>query len=356
MSPKVQGILWFFAVLLFMTAMFVLTFFITNWIYETAHLTLPPLAVQLINSLGGLVLTAAIMRVLIFFAQPRITAGQMRLFAPIIEALERIAKGDFSARVSDIFDRRSPERGMFGELVNSINQMALELDRMENMRQEFISNVSHEIQSPLTSIRGFAQALQNDHLSADERQHYLTIIETESSRLSKLSDNLLKLASLEAEQMKFEPKTYRLDKQIRNLVLACEPQWAGKSMEIEVCLDALEITADEDLLSQVWMNLISNSIKFTPTGGKIGLHLHRDGDTLQFKIEDSGIGITPEDQAHVFERFYKVDKSRTRSNNSGSGLGLAIAKKIIEIHKGELTVSSQLNSGTTFTVSLPSLT
>jgi two-component system, OmpR family, phosphate regulon sensor histidine kinase PhoR len=226
------------------------------------------------------------------------------------------------------------------------------LGQMENMRQEFISNVSHEIQSPLTSIRGFAQALRDDQLSPAERHHYLEIIETESKRLSRLTDDLLKLSSLDAEQVKFEPQPYRLDKQIRSVILTCEPQWRDKSIEVEASLDEITINADADLLNQVWMNLLHNSIKFTPASGAISVSLHPQGERVEFRIADSGIGISPEEQVHIFERFYKADKSRTRSAG-GSGLGLAIVKKIVDLHHGTIDLASEVGKGTTFTISLP---
>jgi signal transduction histidine kinase len=166
---------------------------------------------------------------------------------------------------------------------------------------------------------------------------------------------LLKLAALESEHAKFEPKPYRLDKQIRSLILASEPQWVDKGLEMEVALQEVEITADEDLLSQVWTNLIHNSIKFTPQGGKVGIDLVREGNTIQFKIRDTGIGIAAEDQERIFERFYKADRSRTRANG-GSGLGLAIAKKIVELHGGEIGVESEPGAGTTFIVRIKAAT
>jgi two-component system phosphate regulon sensor histidine kinase PhoR len=224
---------------------------------------------------------------------------------------------------------------------------------MERMRQEFISNVSHELQSPLTAIRGFAQVLQNDQVSAADRRQYLAIIETESTRLSRLTENLLKLAALEAEPGTVAPQAYRLDKQIRNLILACEPQWAGKGLEMDVALDDVTIRADEDLLSQVWLNLLHNSIKFTPEGGRVTIALHQQGDQIRFQITDTGIGIAAEDQIHIFERFYKADRARTPATNGGSGLGLAIVRKIVELHHGTITVESQPGTGTTFTVTLP---
>ncbi len=241
---------------------------------------------------------------------------------------------------------------MVSKLTESVNKMASELDQMESMRQEFISNVSHEIQSPLTSIRGFAQALENDTLTAEERHHYLSIIESESTRLSRITEDLLKLATLESDQVHMEPKCYRLDKQIRSLILACEPQWRAKGIHLDVSLEELEITADEDLLSQVWNNLIHNGIKFTPQAGSVKVALSSRGDQAEFRISDTGIGISVDDQDRIFERFYKADRSRTHVNG-GSGLGLSIAKKIIEMHNGTIEVASKVGTGTTFIVALP---
>ncbi len=313
----------------------------------------PAVAAQVVNALLGLALTVLAIWLVVHVFRPRFAEEQRRIYQPIIEALERIAKGDFSVRVdSAYFEDRGQTRGVLGNLVSTVNQMALELDQMETMRQEFISNVSHEIQSPLTSIRGFAQALQNEH---SERGGSPTLPEhhrTESTRLSKLADDLLKLASLEADQVKFEPKRYRLDRQIRHLILTCEPQWTAKAIDLNITLDEASICADEDLLSQVWINLLNNAIKFTPQGGSIHIELHRRDDQIEFIIADSGIGISEADQARIFERFYKADKSRRRSTD-GSGLGLAIARTIIDLHKGTIAVASAADTGTTFTITLP---
>ncbi|MGC5324722.1 sensor histidine kinase [Brevibacillus sp. SYSU BS000544] len=299
---------------------------------------------QLINGLVGFFAFGFMMYIVGRALHPRRRAA----FQPILEALKRMAKGDFDVKLNLQVEERHP----FSELAQSINHMAVELSQMERMRQEFISNVSHEIQSPLTSISGFARALQNEELSAEERNHYLAIIETESLRLSKLSDNLLKLTSLESEHHPFEPTSYRLDKQLRKIVLSCEPQWMEKELKMDVDLEEVNLIADEDLLSQVWVNLISNCIKFTPNGGTIGIHLRLENDRVVVRISDTGIGIALEDQEHIFERFYKVDKSRNRFNG-GSGLGLAIVKKIVEIHQGSISVQSKPGKGATFTVTLP---
>jgi two-component system, OmpR family, phosphate regulon sensor histidine kinase PhoR len=336
------------AVMLFLTGMIAVAFFLTAVVYAHTGVQPPTLLAQIINSFLGLFLSFLILSIVGRVFSPRLGAQRMGWSGPIIQALERIAQGDFSVRLGDDL----PNNGLVGELAKSVNSMAVELDTMEKMRQEFISNVSHEIQSPLTSIRGFALALRSNHLSPEERNHYLKIIEAESQRLSRITDNLLKLASLESKEIKFEAKPYRLDKQIRNLILACEPQWTGKGIDLDVALDEINIIADEDLLSQVWINLIHNSIKFTPDGGKVSVALQRRDGKIEFRIADTGIGIAEEDQARVFERFYKADQSRRRSTE-GSGLGLAIAQKIVEMHQGTIDVESKVGKGTMFMVSLP---
>ncbi|WP_055106814.1 sensor histidine kinase [Paenibacillus ihumii] len=282
-----------------------------------------------------------------FFKHSKFTSN-IRLLSELIYALESISKGDYSVRLKHELKEDEP----IARLVKGVNEMALNLEQTENMRQEFISNVSHEIQSPLASIKGFAYVLNSDELTPEERKHFLSIIETETMRLSRLSENLLKLAALEAQSVKFEPKPYRLDKHLRTIILSCEPQWREKNIKMDAFLDNITVTADEDLMSQVWINLIHNSIKFTPEDGCIRVDLHQRGNTVECKISDTGTGIDEDAQKHIFERFFKADKSRERAKK-GSGLGLAIVKKIVETHGGTITVQSELGAGTVFTVTLP---
>jgi signal transduction histidine kinase len=346
-----KGCAGFVVVTVSLTIAFSAAYLLMAQVYPLAAVHPTPLVQQVINSLVGLFLLGIVGTLMSRLFRSSAWGQQMNMFAPLLRAMEQIARGDFSVQVEQPTNFRTDDP--ITKLFKGVNDMALELKQMEAMRQEFISNVSHEIQSPLTSIRGFAQALRDDSLGAPERAHYLNIIETESTRLSKLGDNLLALAALEAESRVFEPKQYRLDKQIRDLILACEPQWAGKAIEMEVSFEELTITADQDLLSQVWINLISNSIKFTPKGGRICVDLYQLDGTIAFGITDTGIGIPEADQAHVFERFYKADKSRTRANRGGSGLGLSIAQKIVEMLGGTIAVESQTGEGATFIVSLP---
>jgi two-component system, OmpR family, phosphate regulon sensor histidine kinase PhoR len=345
---RLIGFAWFIFVLIFVSSMIAAAFFLTGFVYKFVDWSPSPLLTQIINTLLGLLFTGAMIGVVSKFARSKGWLPEMTVFAPILDALERIARGDFSVRLANEFE----DNQMVSKLASSVNKMALELDQMENMRQEFISNVSHEIQSPLTSIRGFAQALENDQLTNEERHHYLNIIEEESTRLSRITEDLLRLASLESDKVKFEPKSYRLDKQIRSLILACEPQWKNKLIDMEVSLEELMINADEDLLSQVWINLIHNSIKFTPQAGSIKVMLHPQGDQVEFRISDTGMGISDEDRTRIFERFYKADRSRA-SSGGGSGLGLSIVKKIVDLHTGTIAVESNVGVGTTFIVSLP---
>ncbi|NHC40359.1 two-component sensor histidine kinase [Bacillus sp. MM2020_1] len=297
--------------------------------------------------MATVIISLFVMSIVGYFISLFTRSRRRNLFLEVLDALKRISKGDFNVYL----ELNSGKRNQFTSLVDHINHMAKQLKQLEEMRQEFISNVSHEIQSPLTSIMGFARALQLNQLSGEERSHYLNIIETESRRLSKLSDNLMKLTSLESKHHPFERHSYRLDQQLRTIILACEPHWIEKELELDVSLEKGVITADEDLMSQVWTNLIHNSIKFTPKLGTIRVHFHQvDGKTV-VKITDTGIGISKKDQVHIFERFYKADKARDRSKG-GSGLGLSIVKKIIEMHDGTILVDSEEGKGTTFTITL----
>lgn len=314
------------------------------YITHSLRWNMQPLVGQLVNSVLGFVIFGVIISFVSRFGKGR----QREYWQMIIDALKRISKGDFKVSLPVHGRDDDPWR----EVVQSINNMASDLNKMEHMRQEFISNVSHEIQSPLTSITGFARVLREEQLTPDQRDHYLNIIEQESVRLSRLSENMLKLASLDSEKHPFHAAPLRLDKQLQTLILACEPQWQGKNLEMSVDLKPVTIEADDDLLSQVWVNLLHNAIKFTPEGGSIHVTLETDGREAVVSVEDTGIGISAEDQAHIFERFFKADKSRTRSGG-GSGLGLSIIQKIVQMHGGSVSVASTLGEGTRMTVRLP---
>jgi signal transduction histidine kinase len=280
------------------------------------------------------------------------------LFTDTIDATKKIADGDFNISLQT---EDTNGFNFYNELAVSVNQMAENLSTMEQLRQEFISNVSHEIQSPLTSISGFSTMLKQEGISPEEVIQFATVIETESRRLSRLSDNLLRLSALEADVAPLPMSEFRLDIQMENVLLMLEPQWTEKNITPEASLPKIVAVGNEDLLSQVWINLLHNAIKFTPDGGTIRVTLAKENGAVHCVISDSGIGISPEDQARIFERFYKVDKSRDRALGAeslcgGSGLGLSLAKKIVELHGGRIDVKSESKLGTEFVIILPNHT
>ena len=249
-------------------------YWLTTWFYNLWQITPTEWIKQLINSSLGFFIFGSCVAILtsIPFAKKR----QSQHLVPMIQAIKMMSEGNFNIDLSFIeinFER--DEQHPYHQIVNSISHMAEKLGEVEEMRQEFISNVSHEIQSPLTSISGFAHALKNDDLSKEERKHYLQIIEMECARLSKLSENLLKLTSLESEHVPLELKKYRLDHQLRRIILANEPQWMEKDLMMDISLEEVLVTADEEMMDQVWINLLHNSIKFTPENGTISVTAFR---------------------------------------------------------------------------------
>ncbi|PFW58894.1 two-component sensor histidine kinase [Bacillus cereus] len=328
----------------FLTIIWSIAFYVASSILDALEINVSPFVTFLISDMVGFIFIVLIWIVIGVLMRPK----RQAMIWTIIEPIQKITKGDFSVKI------RNEEKydGEIGVLVKSINDMTDELNAMEKMRQEFVSNVSHEIQSPLTSIKGFARALQDDNLSEEKRKHYLTIIETETTRLSKLSQNLLKLTLLESEEYTPEKVTYRLDQQLKQIVLNSEPLWADKEIELDLDLEKVHITADQESMSQVWINLIHNSIKFTPSGGTITIQLQEHEKFVEIRIHDSGIGISEEQKQHIFERFYKADSSRNRTYG-GSGLGLAIVKKVLDLHQGEIKVESEEGNGTEFIVYIP---
>ncbi|KEO81860.1 sensor histidine kinase [Tumebacillus flagellatus] len=263
-------------------------------------------------------------------------------------ATQKISEGEYDVRLE------SSRRDEIGELARQFSQMAGELKQLESMRQEFVSNVSHEIQSPLTSIKGFSQALRTADMAAEERDLYLGIIEAESERLSSLSKQLLTLASLDKEAAQVEKTLYRLDEQIREALLVLEWQWQEKGLQVDLQLPDVTVQGDRHLLQLVWINLLTNAVKFTDAGGRIRVALINEGSDVWVRVQDSGIGISESELPRVFERFYKGDKSRNRTR-AGSGLGLAIVDKIVRLHGGAVSVNSKLGEGTTVEVRLPRL-
>lgn len=258
-------------------------------------------------------------------------------------AAKEISKGNFDVKIE------TKSRDEIGQLADNFNIMAEELKNIEYLRRDFISSVSHEFRTPMTSIQGFGKLLREGSLSKEQADEYADIIISETGRLENLSSNLLKLSSLESRAIHEEYKNFPLDEQIRKVILLLENKWSEKDIELDLELDEVTYRGDEELMHQVWTNLIANAIKFSNKGGVLKIILRAANNKIYVNITDNGIGIADEDKDRVFEKFYKGDKSR---NNDGNGLGLSIVKKIIELHSGTICFESQLGKGTTFFIEL----
>ncbi|UKS29671.1 HAMP domain-containing histidine kinase [Paenibacillus sp. HWE-109] len=270
----------------------------------------------------------------------------VRPIKKLTKATKRIAAGDFNVKLN------IKQTSELGTLARSFEEMMHDLQQLEQMRRDFVSNVSHEVQSPLTSISGYAQALKQVNLADHERSRYLDIIIEEAKRMSKMSDSLLKLSLLESQSQQLRLATLSLDEQIRRVIVALQPQWSARNIHFELDLQTVKVTADHDQLNQVWTNILANSIKFSKDGGVINVSILQDIKNVTVRISDSGIGIPHEDQKRIFERFFKADRSHSRKYE-GSGMGLAIVKQIVSLHQGDIRVESEPGQGTTFFVTLP---
>ncbi|MBO9610208.1 MAG: HAMP domain-containing histidine kinase [Paenibacillaceae bacterium] len=264
----------------------------------------------------------------------------------LTQATRKLAAGNFDI---DVQSNRQDEIGL---LSNSFHHMAMELKTLDRLRTDFVNNVSHEIQSPLTSITGFTKALRRKQIDEAQRERYLAIIEEESERLSRIGQNLLRLSLLQVGRQPVEPRMFALDEQLRHIVIALEPQWRAKRIDIELALEETSVEADEDLLRQVWTNLLQNAIKFSPEGGFVRLTLAADADRAVVTVADNGIGFAEGEQALIFAPFYKVDRSRDAAV-AGSGLGLSIAQRIVELHRGTIVARGEPGKGAELNVSLP---
>ncbi len=263
----------------------------------------------------------------------------------IQDGLKKLMEGDFSARIS-VQDNAHK----FGEISNSINLLASELSGVETLRTDFIANVSHELKTPLAVIQNYAAMLRSPDLDEQTRLEYARSITDTTRRLSSLITNILKLNRLENQQIFPEKKEYYLGEQLCECLLNFEGEWEKKSLEIETDIDEeIKVTADSELLSVVWNNLFSNAVKFTESGGKIGVSLRRENGFAVVSVSDTGCGISPETGKHIFEKFYQGDTSHAAQ---GNGLGLALVKRIIDITGGEISAQSVLGKGSTFTVKL----
>lgn len=273
-----------------------------------------------------------------------ITRYLLRPINDLSRAASEVARGNFYVRVKE----RGAEE--YRGLQKNFNRMAEELSGTETLRGDFISNVSHEFKTPLASIQGFAKLLQNDQLSADDRAEYTQVIIDETVRLSKLATNILNLSKLENQTTIANKTRFSLDEQIRRIILMLEPEWSKKNIDLDIALDDIYYYGNEDLMGQIWQNIINNAIKFTPQNGNINVHLFRSENNITCRISDNGPSISKEMQEKIFEKFYQGDHSR---KTEGNGLGLALVKRIVDLCGGKVFVENLFEGGVCFVVELP---
>lgn len=270
-----------------------------------------------------------------------------RVLQPIRDlsyATNLVARGKFDVRVKPTKDRE------YDQLVSNFNRMAEELSGIETLRGDFISNVSHEFKTPLASIQGFAKLLEDENITDEERSEYTQIIISETSRLSKLTSDILRLSKLENQNTILNKHRFSIDEQIRKILLVLEPEWNKKNIDLDISLDTVYYFGNEELMAQIWQNIINNAIKFTPVGGKIGVRLFSNEKNITVRISDNGPSIPPDKLERIFDKFYQADNSR---KTEGNGLGLALVKRIVDLSNGRLYVENLYEGGVCFVVELP---
>lgn len=262
----------------------------------------------------------------------------------ISNAFNELSKGNFDVKVPE--DEKIME---IREMAKQFNAMTYDLSHIETLRSDFVTNVSHEFKTPIASIEGYATLLQDHRLSPEKHDHYVKIIIENSRRLSNLSSSVLMLSKLENQEVVPNKTEYRLDEQLRKVILMLEGKWESKNIEFDMELPRKLYYGSERLLEQVWSNIIDNAIKHSPENSTIHVFMNTTDDAVEVIIADHGDGMTEDVQKHIFEKFYQGDPSR---KSEGNGLGLPLVKRIIELCKGTITVKSVPGEGSTFTVRL----
>ena len=271
-----------------------------------------------------------------------------RVLPPLVKlssASKEVARGNFDVTVSD-----SSKMEEVQSTFRNFNAMVRELKSISTLSSDFIANVSHEFKTPLSVIEGYAMLLQDDRLTAQEREDYLNKILVNTRRLNTLVGNILMLSKMETKPLPEQYTRFRLDEQLRQVVAQLEPQWSAKGISFRVRLDEVELLGWEQVLPYVWSNLVSNAIKFSPSGSVIALTLLEQRECAVVTVSDRGCGMEPDVQERIFEKFYQGDTSHKAE---GNGLGLALVRQIVELSQGVVEVESQPGKGSTFRVILP---
>lgn len=264
----------------------------------------------------------------------------------LMDATNEIAAGNFDVKVN----YKNINEDEIGKLVKNFNSMAKDLKNIECIQTDFMNNVSHEFKTPISAIKGFLVILKNENLSQKERLEYIDILLDETDRLSQLSSNILECSKLDNMDKFKDNKKFSLDEQIRKTIILLEKQWSKKNISFNLDLKSTYYYGKEEYLIQVWINIISNAIKFSNENSQILISCHKTANEVFIEIKDYGCGMDENTKKYLFNKFYQGDNSR---NDLGYGLGLSISNRIIELSGGTITVDSELDKYTKFTVTLP---
>jgi len=270
-----------------------------------------------------------------------------KMLQPILkinDAAKKVAKGDFSVRL----DEKSIAKEI-QEIAVNFNVMVKELSNTETLRNDFVSNVSHEFKTPLSAIEGYTTLLQDETLTRQEQQAYINRILENTGRLTRLTQSILSLSQLENQEIVLQKEWFQLDEQIRRVLLGYETLWEEKNLTIDINLDAVQYYGSKALLAQVWSNLIDNAVKFSRPGGMLSIGCRAETDAVFVTVRDTGVGMSEEVKLHAFDKFYQGDRSHAEK---GSGLGLALVKRIVLLCGGDIAVESKEGAGTKITVEL----
>ena len=287
--------------------------------------------------------------VLALFAKRNIQKVYDEPMLKLADATKKVASGDFSVYVPTTHS--ADKYDYIDHMILDFNKMVEELGSIETLKTDFFTNVSHEMKSPLAVISNNAQLLSNKNISNEKRDECTENILIASKRLNNLITNMLKLNKLEKQTIKPLPEPYDVCEQLSESVFQLDESLEIKKLEFDADIeDRCYILADKGLMELIWTNLFSNAVKFTPAGGSIKLTQKSVGDFAMISVSDSGIGMNDDTIKHIFDKFYQGDTSHAQA---GNGLGLALVKRILELSDGEITVTSKLGEGSTFTVRLP---
>lgn len=304
---------------------------------------------ELLKMLLGIYTVAAFIPLLfMFFAEYNLTYRLAKPLKYMSEAARSIAKGDFSKRIPIMSNDE------IGELSVLFNRMTDSLARNESTHRSFVANISHELKTPMTTISGFIDGIVDGTIKDDKKEYYLQIISNEVKRLSRLVETMLNISKLESDSLNLKVTSFDFAQVVLSVAISMEKKINDKNIEVKGFdnLMHINISADEDMIYSLVYNLIDNAVKYTEIGGTISFDINRVNDILEFRIKNTGKGIPKEDLPNIFDRFYKVDKSR--SNNKDSlGLGLYICKTIATVHGGSISASSKDNEYSEFKVTLP---